>query len=332
MNPFYSGLRKAAILLIGMGTKAAASVLRELNDSEIEVLTREMTLLENVPSENIFEVVQEFAEMMAAQKFIASGGINYAKEVLSEALDTAQALKIIERVSRSSDLADLDAIESHSPENFFNMLLEEHPQTIAFILSQMGSEKAGEILSKFDEALRNDVIQRLATLKSIDNSLVAEIERGFSASFGKRTNQEKFSGEEKAASILNHTGQSVSSSALKALSESHPEIAKEIEKRMYTFELILQLEDKDVQRILKDLEFNELAMALKVARPELKNRLFENMSERAKAMLEEEIGFLTKVRLRDVETAQLKIAMTIKSLVEAGEIVIPTGEKGDIYV
>jgi len=318
--------------LIGMGTKAAAAVLRELNDSEIEILTREMTLLENVPSENIMEVVQEFADMMAAQKFIAAGGIGYAKEVLSEALDTAQALKIIERVSRSADLADLDAIESHNPESFFNMLLEEHPQTIAFILSQMGSEKAGAIISKFDEALRNDVIRRVATLKSIDNTLVAEIEKGFSVSFGKRTNQEKFSGEEKAANILNHTGQSISASALKALSEFDPDLAKEIEKRMYTFELILQLEDKDVQRILKDLEFKELAMALKVSRTELKNRLFENMSERAKAMLEEEIGYLTKVRLRDVEAAQLKIAMTIKSLVEAGEIVIPTGEKGDIYV
>jgi flagellar motor switch protein FliG len=329
---YFSGLRKAAVLLIGLGAKSAATILRELNDSEIELLIREMSVLENIPSEVINDIAQEFADMIMAHKYLASGGIDYAKEVLVEALDTNQAMKIIERVRRSTDLADLDSLETQHPEQFFNLLSEEHPQTIAFILSQLSHEKAGNLFSKLDENVRNDVILRLATMSTIDTSLASEVAKGLSSSLDMRVVHEKVGGEDKTASILNHTGQTITESALKALSELSPEVAKEIEKRMYTFELILRLEDKDVQRILKDLDFKELAMALKVARPELKNRLFENLSERAKAMLEEEISYLSKVRLRDVEGAQLKIAMAIKALVESGEIVLPTAEEGDVYV
>ena len=326
------GIRKAAIFLIGLGTTVAAQIFRELNDREIELLTREMTALENIPAEEIEAIAAEFGDMVMAKKYMAVGGIEYAKQVLVEALDTSHAMKIIERVRRSSRMHDLDGICQLHRDQFINVLNDENPQTVAFILSQLEQEQAGHIFSQLIPDLRAKVITRLAKMERIDASLVNDVEHVLSSMLDLRIQHEEIIGVDKTAGILNHVGQAVEKSMMGVLAKEDPALAAEVEKRMFTFEMILRLEDKDIQRVLRDVDLKELAIALKVANPELKERIFSNMSERARTMLEEEVEYLGKVRLRDVEEKQLQISMQIKQLSESGDIAMPTIGEKEVYV
>ncbi len=325
------GLRKAAVLLIGLGSSAAAKIFSELNDSEIEVLTREMAVMDNVKSDDFENAANELSQMLTANKAILLGGIDYARSVLMEALSPGEAVKIIERVRKSADAHNIGGLGKLHQEQFANLLSQEHPQTIAFIISQIDNEQAGKVLAQFGEKLRNDVIIRLAKMKTIDRSLVGEVERALASTLDLQIRHEKAGGVEMTAAVLNHIGQQAERSALRTLEEVEPALAKEIEKHMFVFEFILQLEDADIQKILKNVDIKELAISLKTSSEDLKLRIFTNMSERARTMLEEEIEYMGKVRLRDVETVQQKIAMQIKQLVDSGEIVLPTAEE-DIYV
>lgn len=327
-----SGLRKAATFLIGIGPQLAAKVFNELSDIEIEALAREMSKLDNVPSEEVENVTTEFHDMCIANRFMATGGLEYAQQVLIEALDTAHAAKIIDRVKRSSEMHNLDGISQQFPDEFANLLNGEHPQAVAFILSQIDPEQAGNVFAKLSDSLRRQVIIRLAQMDKIDASLVADIENAFSARMDLKIHQEDINGVELAASILNHCGAGIEKDSMDALNEADAQLAREVEKRMFTFEMIVRFDDRDIQRILRDTNIKDLAIALKIANPKLKDRIFENMSERAVKMLKEEIDYLGKVRLRDVEATQLKISMQIKSLVEKGEISMPHAGDKDVYV
>ena len=326
------GIRKAAILLIGLGPSLAAQIFKELSDREIELLTREMAEIENVPAQEIEGAAKEFADMVMAKKYLAAGGLEYAKQVLVEALDTAHAMKIVERVRRSSRANDLDGLSQLHRDQFISLLNEEHPQTVAFILSQLESEQAGKIFMYLNEELQKEVIIRLAKMDRIDVSLIEDVESSLTSMLDVRIQHEEVRGIEKTANILNLVGQAVEKRMMDVLSSTDPALAAEVEKRMFTFEMILRLEDKDIQRVLRDVDLKDLAVALKVAKPELKERIYTNMSERARTMLEEEIEYLGKVRLRDVEETQLKIAMHIKRLVESGEVAMPTVGEKEVYV
>jgi len=326
-----TGVRKAATLLIGLGSKAAASVFKELNDQEIELITREMSILEHIPSEQFEQVVEEFQNLIMGQKYMVAGGIDYAKDVLVEALDSGRAMKIIDKLRRTTDVHDIGVVGKLHPEQFIQMLSEEHPQTIAFVISQLDSEQAGNILSKFDENLRNEIIIRLTLMKSIDISLVGEVEHALASSMDLRIRHEKAGGADKVASILNFIGQKAEKSALKALEDYDEELAKDVEKRMFVFDIIIQLDDNAIQKIMRDIEMKDLALALKVSSDELKQRIYDNMSERARNILNEEVEYLGRVRLTEVEAVQQQIAMQIKKLVEAGEISLPTSDR-EVYV
>ena len=325
------GVRKAAILLIGLGSKAAAAVFKELNDQEIELITREMAILEHVPSDQFEQVIEEFQNLIMGQKYMVAGGIDYARDVLVEALDSGRAMKIIDKLRRTNDVHDIGVIGKLHPEQFIQMLSEEHPQTVAFILSQLDSEQAGSILSKFDEYMRNQIIIRLTLMKSIDSSLVGEVEHALSSSMDLRIRHEKAGGADKVASILNFIGQKAEKSALKALEDFDEELAKDVEKRMFVFDIIIQLDDNSIQRLMRDIEMKDLALALKVAPEDLRKRIYDNMSERARNILNEEVEYLGRVRLSEVEAVQQQIAMQIKKLVEAGEIALPTSDR-EVYV
>ncbi len=331
LNSHGVGVRKAATLLIGLGSKAAAAVFKELNDQEIELITREMSVLEHIPSEQFEQVVEEFQNLIMGQKYMVAGGVDYARDVLVEALDSGRAMKIIDKLRRTTDVHDIGVIGKLHPEQFIQMLSEEHPQTVAFIISQLDSEQAGNILSKFDEDMRNEIIIRLTLMKSIDSSLVGEVEHALSSSMDLRIRHEKAGGADKVAAILNFIGQKAEKSALKALEEYDEELAKDVEKRMFVFDIIIQLDDNAIQRLMRDIEMKDLAQALKVASDELKQRIHDNMSERARNILNEEVEYLGRVRLSEVEAVQQQIAMQIKKLVEAGEIALPTSDR-EVYV
>jgi flagellar motor switch protein FliG len=326
------GLRKAATFLIGLGPQLAGLVFNELTDIEIEALAREMSKLDHIPSEEVETVTTEFHDMFLANKFMATGGLEYAQQVLVEALDTAHAAKIIDRVKRSSEMHNLDGISQQFPDEFATLLDGEHPQAVAFILSQIDNEQAGTVFAKLNDSLRRQVIVRLARMDKIDASLVNDIEQAFSSRMDVKVNQEDVNGIDLAASILNHVGSGIEKDSLDALVSEDNQLAREVEKRMFTFEMIVRFEDRDIQRILRDTNIKDLAVSLKIANPKLRDRIFENMSERAVKMLQEEIDYLGKVRLRDVESTQLKISIQIKALVEKGEISMPQVSEKEVYV
>lgn len=326
------GIRKAATFLIGLGPQLAGKVFNELSDIEIEALAREMSKLDHIPSDEVEAVTTEFHDMFLANKFMATGGLEYAQQVLVEALDTAHAAKIIDRVKRSSEMHNLDGISQQFPDEFARLLDGEHPQAVAFILSQIDPEQAGNVYAKLNDTLRRQVIVRLARMDKIDASLVNDIEQAFSNRMDIKVNQEDVNGIDLAASILNHVGAGIEKDSMDALVNNDNLLAREVEKRMFTFEMIVRFEDRDIQRILRDTNIKDLAVSLKIANPKLRDRIFDNMSERAVKMLKEEIDYLGKVRLRDVEATQLKISMQIKSLVEKGEISMPHASEKEVYV
>jgi flagellar motor switch protein FliG len=327
-----TGLRKAAIFMIGLGTPVAAKILREMSEREVELLSRQMADLEKIDADEIDNASDEFREMVVAKRYMALGGIEYAKQALTEAFDLAHATRIIEKVKRGTKMHDLNGISHLHQDQFVDILNEEHPQTVAFILSQLESEQGGAIFAQLDPQLRNQVILRLVRMDKIDPSLVNDVEHVLSTMLDVKVQHEEVGGIDKTAGILNHVGQGIEKSMIELLTKEDPELALEVEKRMFTFEMIGRLEDRDIQRILRDVDLKDLSIALKVAKPELKETIYRNMSERARTMMEEEVEYLGKVRLRDVEAMQLKISMQIKQLVQKGEISMPTIGEKEVYV
>jgi flagellar motor switch protein FliG len=327
-----NGLRKAAVLLVGLGPTTAAKVFSELNDMEIEGLAREVVKLNTIAPEEVEGVIQEFHDTLLANKYFNAGGIDYAQQILVEALDTAHAAKILDRVKRSSEMHNLDGISQQFPDEFATILNGEHPQAVAFILSQIDPEQAGKVYAKLNDNLRTQVIIRLAQMDKIDASLVADIEDAFSNKVDISVQQEDVSGIDLTASILNHVGSAIEKESMDALVEEDSVLAREVEKRMFTFEMIVRFDDRDIQRILRDTNIKDLAVGLKIANPKLRDRIYENMSDRAVKMLQEEIDYLGKVRLREVEGIQLKISMHVKELVEKGEISMPHSGEKEVYV
>jgi len=328
----HNGLKKAATLMFGLGTQVSAQIFRELGDKEREFLVLAMSNIGTVKSEQITAVTKEFSEMIMAQNFITQRGADYAKEVLSEAFGPDYASKIVERVGRRSSILGLHDISEVDIDQLMGLLKDEHPQTVAFILSQIDTSFAGDIISKLDENLSDDIIARIAQMDKIETGLVSDVEEALSSTMNLKVRHSQVGGVDKTADILNHVGRVVEKRALQAISAQDPVLAEEIEKRMFVFDLILRLDDQDIQKLLREVDNKELAVSLKVTKPEMMDKVMKNLSERAQEMLQEEIEYLGKIRLREVEEAQQKIAMKIKELSEADEIQIPTGAEEEVYV
>jgi len=318
--------------MIGLGTPVAARILREMSEREVELLSRQMSDLEKIEADEIDNASDEFREMVAAKRYMALGGIEYAKQALTEAFDLSHANRIIEKVKRGSKMHDLNGISQLHQDQFVDILNEEHPQTVAFILSQLEPEHGGAIFAQLDPQLRNQVILRLVRMDKIDPSLVNDVEHVLSTMLDVKVQHEEVGGIDKTAGILNHVGQGIEKSMIELLTKEDPDLAMEVEKLMFTFEMIGRLEDRDIQRVLRDVDLKDLSVALKVAKPEIKEIIYKNMSERARTMMEEEVGYLGKVRLKDVESMQLKISMQIKQLVQKGEIAMPAIGEKEVYV
>ncbi len=328
----HNGLRKSAALMFGLGTQVSAQIFRELGDKEREFLALAMSNVDMVKPDQISAVTREFGQMIMAQNFISQRGDDYAKEVLSEAFGPEYASKIVERVGRRTSILGLNDISEIDIDQFMALLKDELPQTVAFILSQIDTSFAGDIISKIDENLSNDIIIRIAQMDKIETGLVSNVEEALSSTMNLKVRHSSVGGVDKTADILNHVARVIEKRALQAISAQDPLLAEEIEKRMFVFDLILRLNDQDVQRLLREVDNKELAVSLKVTKPEMIDKVMKNLSKRAQEMLQEDIEYLGKIRLREVEEAQQKIAMKIKELSEADEIHIPTKVEEEVYV
>jgi flagellar motor switch protein FliG len=329
-----TGIRKAAALLIALGPDASAQIMRQLSEEEIEKLTLEIANLGKIEPGVRDKVIEEFYQMAVAQDYIAQGGLEYARQVLEKALGTQKALEILERLTATLQITPFEFMRKMDPKNILSFIQDEHPQTIALILSYLTPEQAATILSSLPPDLMTEVAMRIATIDRTSPDVVRKVEDILEKKLAILATQESTNtgGVKHFVEILNRVDRNTEKAVLEYLESEDPELAEEVKKQMFLFEDIVMLDDRSIQRILREVDSKDLALALKGANEEVKQKIFKNMSSRAAQMLKEDMEFMGPVRVRDVEQAQQKIVSIIRRLDEAGEIIISRGGEEELIV
>jgi flagellar motor switch protein FliG len=329
-----TGKQKAAILLISMGPDVSASVYKHLTEEEIERLTLEISNVKKVDAKAKEAVMEEFQQLAIAQDYISHGGIGYAKTVLEKALGKEQAQEIINRLTASLQVRPFDFARKADPSQILNFIQNEHPQTIALILSYLDPEQSGQILSELPQDVQADVARRIALMDRTSPEIISEVESILERKLSATVTQDytQTGGIEAVVEVLNGVDRSTEKTILDTLEIQDPELAEEIKKRMFVFEDIVTLDNRAIQRVIRECENEDLLLALKVASDEVKEVVFRNMSSRMAEMFKEEMQYMGPVRLRDVEEAQSRIVAVIRKLEDAGEIIIARGGGDDIIV
>ncbi|MCT8139820.1 flagellar motor switch protein FliG [Anaerobacillus sp. CMMVII] len=329
-----TGKEKAAILLISLGPDVSAQVYKHLSEEEIEKLTLEIASVRKVDSTTKEEIIEQFHQLAIAQDYITQGGIGYAKNVLEKALGEQQAMEIINRLTSTLQVRPFDFARKADAGQILNFIQNEHPQTIALILSYLESVQAAQILSELPQEVQADIAKRIALMDSTSPEIINEVESILERKLSATVTQDytRTGGIETVVEVLNSVDRSTERTILDALEIQDPELAEEIKKRMFVFEDIVTLDNRSIQRVIRDVENEDLQLALKVANDEVKDVVFKNMSQRMVETFRDEMEYMGPVRLRDVEEAQSRIVAIIRRLEEAGEIVIARGGGDDIIV
>ncbi|MGI6486846.1 MAG: flagellar motor switch protein FliG [Syntrophothermaceae bacterium] len=333
-SPVLNGRQKAANLLVFLGPEKSSRIFKHLNESEIEQLTLEIANIRRVPQERAEDIYREFYEMALASQYIAQGGINYAKEILEKALGGDKAVEIISRISASLQVRPFDFARQTEPAHLLNFIQAENSQTIALVLAYLDSERAAIILSALPAEKQFEVAKKIALMDNTSPEAVKEVEKVLERKLSSVAPQEVTSagGVKSVVEILNRVDRATEKTIMEALEVQDPELAEEIKKLMFVFEDIVAIDDRSIQRVLREIESQDLALALKGASEEVERKLYNNMSKRASEMLKEDIEFMGPVRLRDVEEAQQRVVNVIRKLEEAGEIVVARGGGDEIIV
>lgn len=327
------GREKAAILLISLGPDLSAAVLKHLREADIDALTLEIAATRRVSQDVRDQVLQEFYEMCIAQEYLDEGGIEYAKVVLEKALGPQKASDVLARLTASLEVRPFDFTRRADPSQLVNFLSGESPQTIALVLSYMNPAQAAQVLSALEPEVQVDVAKRIATMDRTIPDLVKEVERVLERRIVSAVGGRDYAqagGIQTIVDILNQVDRQTEKTILNSLEMDNPELADEIKRRMFLFEDIVYLDDRSVQRFLREVDLQrDLPLALKNASEEVKAKIFRNMSSRAVEMLKENIAYLGPVRLRDVDEAQQRIVSLIRRLEEQGEIILGRGRGGE---
>ncbi len=329
-----SGRQKSAIILITLGSELSSKVLKHFREDEIEDLTLEIANLRRIDPEIKDEVMDEFYELCLAQNYISLGGIDYAKEMLEKALGPTKAQDILNKLTTSLQVRPFDFARKTDPSQLLNFIQNEHPQTIALVLSYLNPDQAGMILSALPPLNQVEVAKRIATMDRAAPEVLREVENVLEKRLSSFVMQDftQAGGIDSAVAILNRVDRGTEKTIIEALEEDNPDLAEEIKKRMFVFEDLVTMDDRSIQRVLKEVDMRDLALALKTASEEVTNRILKNVSSRARDMIKEDISLMGPVRLRDVEEAQQKIVNFVRQLDESGEIVISRGGEDDIVV
>ena len=329
-----SGLQKAAILLIALGPERSALIFQHLKEEEIEDLTLEIANTRSVTPQAKEEVINEFYGVCLAQQYIAEGGINYAKELLEKALGNEKALDVIGKLTASLQVKPFEFIRKTEASQLLNFIQDEHPQTIALILSYLNPGQAALIISALPPDRQSDVAKRIAMMDRTSPDVIKEVEKILESKLSSLVNQDYtiIGGVDAVVDILNTVDRSTEKHIMETLEIDEPELADEIRKKMFVFEDILLLDDRAIQRVLRDVDNSDLAVALKGANEEVQTAIFNNLSKRLALMIREDMEFMGPVRMKDVEEAQQKIVNTIRRLEDASEIVISRGGGDEIVV
>ncbi len=323
-EPKISGRRKAAILVSALGPQRAGEVLKNLTDDELEQITLEIASLGTVRPSERDAVLVECRKTMAAQDFVTSGDFESARKMLEEALGTERALEILTRLQGNLHEIPFEFIKDADPNQICNFIQNEHPQTIALILAHLEPDVAATILSALPEALRASVVIRIATMDRTAPEVVKEIERTLERKLASVfTEGFTFAGGVKdIAEVLNRVDRGTEKRIFAELEEREPELADEIKKLMFVFEDIVLVDDAGIQKALREIDNRDLALALKMASDEVQEKVFKNLSTRAREYIKEEMEFMGPVRVRQVEEAQQKIVAVLRRLEEADEVII----------
>ncbi|SHE35707.1 MULTISPECIES: flagellar motor switch protein FliG [Caloramator] len=330
-----TGVQKAAILFITLGPDASAPILKKLPENDIQKITFEIANMQKIKKELREEVLQEFVNLNKAKDYIIEGGFDYAKNLLSKALGPQKAMEIIEKVSEiTQQYRPFSIARKADAQQLLNVIINEHPQTIALILCYLQPEKAAQLLSGLPEELQTDVAKRIATMSNTSPIVIEEVEEILEKKLSNvvRSDFATIGGVQTLVDILNNVDRTTEKSIIEELDRYQPELAEKIRDSMFVFEDIITLDNASIQRILREVDMKVLALALKGCSEDVSNIIYSNMSKRAAQTLKEDLEFMGPVRLIDVEKAQQQIVSIIRRLDEAGEIVMSRGGDDAIIV
>lgn len=329
-----TGKQKAAVLLMSMEVEVAAKVFKDLDMKEVEQIAVEITNLRELPPNVVEDVIEEFYQLMTASTYMVEGGLDYAQMLLEKTYGLDKAREIVEKIRVLTTVRGFSVLKKSDPQQLASFLSKEHPQTIALILSHLPPDQSADVLNEFKEDLRSDAILRMATIGKVSPQLVSEIEHVVDqiAESTLSQNLAQAGGTQLVANILNKSNNAIAKAMLESIEEKDYNMALEIKRMMFLFEDIVLIDDKGIQRILRDVDKRDLALALKVSDEKIRTKVFKNMSERAAAVVKEELEFMGPVKLKEVELAQMRIVDVIKKLEEQEEIAIGGRGKEDIFV
>ncbi|MFG0330960.1 MAG: flagellar motor switch protein FliG [Phycisphaerales bacterium] len=324
------GLTKAAVLLVSIDQACASAMLQSLPEERVSEVARQLASLGPIPRELRAAVVEEFYSMVLANQYAAEGGLDYARNLLSSSLDPKLADRIMSQIQTQVQKTPFNFLQKAESENLLTFIQEEHPQTIALIVSHLAHHKAAEILVGLPAQKQIEVVKRIANMEQTNPEVIRTVERALESRLASMLTQsmEKTGGVETVAEILNLTDRSTEKGIMEGLEAEDPDLVEHIRRLMFVFEDIIHVDDKGIQSMLKEIDNDELALALKTASDDLKDKIFRNMSERAATLIREDMEFMGPVRVSDVEAAQQRIVDIVRRLEDAGEIII-SGRGGE---
>ncbi len=330
-----TALQKAAVALVAFGPEVSAHVLKGMNEQDLEAITMEIANLRDVPAEIEDKVIDECHQIFMARQYISQGGIDFARDILEKAVGSGKAREIMTRLESSIKTTGFSLLKDIDPKQLTSFLQNEHPQTISLIMTQLTANQAAAVLSELSPELQTEVSLRIALMEKIAPEILNEIEQTleghFEASAGGAISAS--GGAKSIAEILNLIDTTAEKNILQSLEAEDPDLASEVKNMMFIFDDLTLLDDRSIQRLLKEVETKDLAISLKAASEEVKTKIFNNVSERVAVMIREEMEFMGPTRLSDVESAQSRIVESVRRLEEEGQIIISgRGGKEDIIV
>ncbi len=323
---------RAAAIVIALGSDNASKVYKHLRDEEVEQISLEIAKLDNIPADDLKDIVDDFYGLCLTQKVITEGGVTYARDVLEKAFGPQQATSLMERVSKSLRTKAFDFMRKADYKNLLMMLQNEHPQTIALVLSYARSDQASQVIEELPKDLQIDVIERIANLDRASPEMISIVEKTLEKKFSSIISVDlmEMGGVNYVADIMNHVDRGTEKYIFDELNNNDPALSEEIRKLMFVFEDIVFLDSLAIQRFIREVDSKDLAVALKAANESVSEVIFQNMSSRMRETIQSDMQYLHNVRMRDVEEAQQRIVAAIRDLEAAGEIVISKGGKDEI--
>jgi flagellar motor switch protein FliG len=324
-----SALQRAAIVVTAIGADGASQVYKRLADDEVESLTIEIASLPYIDVGTVNGILSEFYELCLTQKVITEGGLDYAKNVLERAYGPEMAQRLMDKVSKTMQTKAFEFVRKSDYKNVLAVIQNEHPQTIALVLSYISSEQASKILSELPKEKRVEVVERIANMEPASPETVKSVEATLERKFASMVSMDltEVGGINYVADVLNKVDRGTEKFIFDELSAKNPVLVEEIKKKMFVFEDIMSLDSMSIQRFIRDVEMKDLAVAIKGANADVAATLYANMPQRMQESIQQEIEYLHNVRMRDVDEAQQRIVGIIRHLEEEGELVI--GKSGE---